>query len=102
VGVFFDAIEEIDGYIVAGMGCEAVECFCKHVVEDDYFRERSIVDTAEHGKRGIVRSIPSVCGGKEDCRIDECRRRCHQNAFDSDWQTRIFDSRGGWMTPAST
>jgi hypothetical protein len=69
-GVFFDSIEEIDGCVVAGVGREAVECFREHVVEDDCLRERSIVNTVEHGKRGIVGPILPVCGGKEDCRID--------------------------------
>jgi len=73
-GVFFDAIEEIDGCVVAGVGREAVERFREHVVEDDCFRERSVVDAVEHRERGIVGSISPVCGGKEDCRIDECPR----------------------------
>jgi len=71
-GVFFDSIEEIDGCVVAGVGREAVERFREHVVEDDCLRERSIVNAVEYGKRGIVGSIPPVCSGKEDSRIDEC------------------------------
>ena len=60
-GIFFDAIEEIVGCVVAGVGPEAVASFRENVVEDDCLRERSIVIAVE---RGIVGSIPLVCGGQ--------------------------------------
>jgi len=54
VGVFYDAIEEIDRCVVAGVGHEAFQRLSEHVFEDDCLRERSMVDAVEHWECGVV------------------------------------------------
>jgi len=53
-GVLFDSIEEIGGCVVSGVGRETVERPNETVVEDDCFRERSIVDTVEYREGSVV------------------------------------------------
>lgn len=72
--VFFDSIEEIDSCVVVGVGGETVECFRENVVKIEYFRERSIVNASEHGKRDTVGYISPVRSGKRDCCVDQCTR----------------------------
>jgi hypothetical protein len=68
--VLFETIEEIDGCVVAGMGDEAVERFREYVIEDDRFRERSIVNSSEYRKRITVGAISSIGRCKENGRIE--------------------------------
>jgi hypothetical protein len=71
-GVFFKAIEEIDSGVMAGVRNETVERLREHVIDDDRFRQRSIVDAAEYWKSDIVGAISSISRCEEDRRIDEC------------------------------
>jgi len=69
--VLLEAVEEVDGSVVAGVCRQAVQGFPEHVIQDHGLREVGGVDPPEDGERIVVCVVAAVRRGEEDGRIDE-------------------------------